>query len=166
MRYSVTIDGVTREIDVRDGTGDAPIITVDGASVEADVVIVPGGLSIRMGGHVYDVMSADDGEHVDLAAGPWRTRGTVESDRQRARRERRGGARAEGGDIHAPMPGRVVKILAEVGQRVVAGDPVIVIEAMKMENELRAPRDATVAAIEVGEGDNVEGNTLLVRLGD
>ncbi|MBI2369669.1 MAG: acetyl-CoA carboxylase biotin carboxyl carrier protein subunit [Deltaproteobacteria bacterium] len=64
--------------------------------------------------------------------------------------------------IRAPMPGRVVRILVGLGEPVEAGQGVIVIEAMKMENELRARAPGEVREILVREGDTVEGNADLV----
>jgi biotin carboxyl carrier protein len=80
---------------------------------------------------------------------------------------RRGGAAAHGpGRIAAPMPGRVVRILAPVGQEVQRGDGVVVVEAMKMENELTAPRDGVITEIGVEEGQTVEGGMTLAVIGD
>jgi biotin carboxyl carrier protein len=64
--------------------------------------------------------------------------------------------------IAAPMPGKVVRILVKAGDAVRARQPIIVVEAMKMENELRADRDGTVGEIHVREGVSVEAGTLLV----
>jgi biotin carboxyl carrier protein len=63
--------------------------------------------------------------------------------------------------LRAPMPGRVVKILARAGDAVKAGGGVLVVEAMKMENELRAPRDGTVKELRVTEGAAVEAGQEL-----
>jgi acetyl/propionyl-CoA carboxylase alpha subunit len=63
--------------------------------------------------------------------------------------------------IVAPMPGKVVRILAAVGQHVQAGQGVVVVEAMKMENELRAPRSGVVKEVSVQEGTSVEAGALL-----
>jgi biotin carboxyl carrier protein len=59
------------------------------------------------------------------------------------------------------MPGKVVRILAAVGQHVQAGQGVVVVEAMKMENELRAPRSGVVKEVSVQEGTSVEAGALL-----
>jgi biotin carboxyl carrier protein len=64
--------------------------------------------------------------------------------------------------IAAPMPGRVVKLLVGQGHVVQAGQPVIVVEAMKMENELRSPRSGTVIDVRVVEGQLVEARTVLL----
>jgi biotin carboxyl carrier protein len=62
------------------------------------------------------------------------------------------------------MPGRIVKVLVKEGGAVAVGDAVIVVEAMKMENELRATREGVVAKVHVKEGDRVEGGAVLVEL--
>ena len=66
--------------------------------------------------------------------------------------------------IVAPMPGRIVKVLVKPNERVSARQPLVVVEAMKMENELRAPRGGTVAEVRVSEGASVEANAVLVVL--
>jgi biotin carboxyl carrier protein len=67
-------------------------------------------------------------------------------------------------EIVSPMPGRIVKVLVKAGDAVVARQGLAVVEAMKMENELRAPRDGTVAEVRVREGAPVEANVVLVVL--
>jgi biotin carboxyl carrier protein len=62
------------------------------------------------------------------------------------------------------MPGRVARVLVAVGDRVAARQGVVVVEAMKMENELRAPRDATVKSVAVAPGAAVESGAVLVVL--
>jgi biotin carboxyl carrier protein len=60
------------------------------------------------------------------------------------------------------MPGRIVRVMAEPGQEVAAGEGLIVMEAMKMENELRSPRSGRVAQVHARERQNVETGALLV----
>ena len=83
-------------------------------------------------------------------------------------RQRRAAARVQGTDglvrITAPIPGRVVKVLRSAGSAVQRGEGIIVLEAMKMENELKAPRDGTVTTIDVEEGQGVEGGALLATI--
>ncbi|HET7841546.1 MAG TPA: biotin/lipoyl-containing protein [Terriglobia bacterium] len=85
-------------------------------------------------------------------------------DPRRLRRRGAGGPHDGPQEIVAPMPGRIVKVLAAAGQQVKAGESLMVIEAMKMQNEIRAPRDALVEMIRVSEGDGVESGALLLRL--
>jgi 3-methylcrotonyl-CoA carboxylase alpha subunit len=66
--------------------------------------------------------------------------------------------------VQAPMPGRVVLVKAHPGDVVVAGQELLVIEAMKMELALKAPRDGTVAEVRATEGDFVEADAVLVTL--
>lgn len=66
--------------------------------------------------------------------------------------------------IPAPMPGKILGVKAAVGQAVKKGDVVVVLEAMKMENEIVAPSDGTVASVNVSTGDSVEAGATLVTL--
>ena len=82
---------------------------------------------------------------------------------------RRWGRKDEGGGtssgpqrLAAPMPGKVVRVLVSVGDAVFARQPVVVVEAMKMENELRASREGTVTEIHVREGMSVDAGALLL----
>jgi biotin carboxyl carrier protein len=75
-------------------------------------------------------------------------------------------ATAAGGsvEIRAIIPGRVIAVAVVPGDAVAAGDPLLVVEAMKMQNELRAPRSGTVARVQVGAGSTVEVGDVLVVL--
>jgi biotin carboxyl carrier protein len=75
----------------------------------------------------------------------------------------RAGARA-GSQVKAPMPGRVVRILVGVGQAVEPGQPIVIVEAMKMENEMHAPASGIIKAIHVQQGAAVDAGQLLVEL--
>ena len=77
---------------------------------------------------------------------------------------KKSGSIAGGNEMVAGMPGKVVKVFVEKGQRLKPGDPVLILEAMKMENEMRADVAAEVIGISVKSGDNVERGTLLVSL--
>ena len=66
--------------------------------------------------------------------------------------------------VRAVMPGRVVRVLVDVGSEVTKGEGLLVIEAMKMENEIQAPRDGRVAAVHVAAGQTVEGGSDLVQI--
>ena len=69
-----------------------------------------------------------------------------------------------GNSVKSPMPGVVIKIVSKVGQSVKKGDVLIVVEAMKMENSLIAPRDGVIETINVKTGDQVDGTTSLIIL--
>jgi biotin carboxyl carrier protein len=69
-------------------------------------------------------------------------------------------------DVLASLPGLVVRVLVDPGDAVAAGEPLITLEAMKMQNEIRAPRDGRVSEVAVAAGQAIAGGTLLVRLVD
>ncbi len=71
---------------------------------------------------------------------------------------------ASAGALEAPMPGKILEILIEEGQKVEMGQPVLILEAMKMENELKAPIEGTVGSLIVKQGDNVEKNQILLEI--
>ena len=62
------------------------------------------------------------------------------------------------------MPGKIVRVLVTVGDEVVAGQGIVVVEAMKMQNELKAPRNGRVTAVEVGENDSVNAGAILATI--
>ncbi len=164
MKYRVTIDEVAQDVDVVVTPDGSVSVSVDGKRQDLDVVRVPGGLSLRIGARVFDLATGGEPDATQVSAGEARAIVEVLSDRMRARRKSSGGAlAANDSEIHAPMPGRVIKILVSKGQTVEADEPCVVIEAMKMENELRAPKAGTIAEIVVAEGASVEAQALLIR---
>ena len=66
--------------------------------------------------------------------------------------------------INAPMPGKIVDIRVKAGDQVTKGQVAVILEAMKMENEICVPQDGTVASVEVSVGDGVEGGNVLVTM--
>jgi biotin carboxyl carrier protein len=114
-------------------------------------------------------LDRDGRRSVEVVVDGWRFVFVVEDAdradlRQRASRDRSDAA-AGGGplEIRAIIPGRVAAVVVAAGDEVEAGRPLLVVEAMKMQNELRAPRDGVVERIAVGPGDTIEiGDTLLV----
>lgn len=69
-------------------------------------------------------------------------------------------------EIHAPMPGLILEVAVAAGDSVSQGDPLCVLEAMKMENALTAPRDGVIKAVHIATGDTVDKNALLIELQD
>jgi biotin carboxyl carrier protein len=74
-------------------------------------------------------------------------------------------SKAGDGVVNSPMPGKVVKVLVKEGDEVEAGTPLVVVEAMKMENELLAERAGVVSRVFVKTGDAVEGGARLIQVG-
>ena len=99
----------------------------------------------------------------------WRVEIEVESERRASLRDRasRGrAASAQGGptEVHAIIPGVVVSVSVVPGDAVVAGQQLLVVEAMKMQNELRAPRDGVILRVGVGAGQTIEVGDLMLVL--
>lgn len=164
MKYRVSIDGSEREVDVIVTPEGGVSVALDGEPVQdLDVVRVPGGVSLRIGARVFDIAVGGKGGALQVAAGEARAVVEISSARTRARGGKRSAMGGDEREIRAPMPGRIVKILVAVGQVVEAGEPCAVIEAMKMENELRAGVTGTVAEVVVAEGVSVENQALLIR---
>jgi acetyl/propionyl-CoA carboxylase alpha subunit len=117
------------------------------------------------------VTATERGVVVEVIAGGWRFELEVEPARRAALRERATRAVAAAGsgvatEVHAMIPGRVVAVSVAAGDAVSTGGQLLVVEAMKMQNEVRSPADAVVARVVVSVGDTVELGDLLVVLGD
>jgi biotin carboxyl carrier protein len=136
-----------RSGDAGPGTDDEPRWSQGGRSHEIAIERLPGGARLV----------SVDGRTVTLSLMDARTRAA-----------RRHGGGADQGPrrtaVVAPMPGRVVKVLVAPGETVAARQGLVVVEAMKMENELRAPRAGQVAEVRVTDGAAVESGTVLVVL--
>jgi biotin carboxyl carrier protein len=157
-----------RELLARVTLSDPPAVVVDGVALE--VTAVAGGRThVRVPGETAQkVVTLDDREFAGSAAVagvafPVDVRTAQAAARDAAFAAGRAGG-AAGGQIKAPMPGRVVRVLAKVGQAVDRGAPLLIVEAMKMENELQAPAAGTVRAVLVAEGVAVEAGALLLEL--
>lgn len=144
---------------------------LDGQAGEADCARIASGVySILIGGRSYEAHVTTP--PAESGASPARRIVTVgsrdygiEIHDPRRRRAAASPATAQGPQmVVAPMPGRIVKVLVEKNQKVAHGAGLVVIEAMKMQNELRAPRTGRVEEIYVGEGTGVETGARLVRL--
>jgi biotin carboxyl carrier protein len=135
---------------------------------ETDVIVrpdaFPGGVRMLIGPLVLETWRSKRPEvHVTSAAGS-SVRAMVDVATVGHPRGRSGASAPGDADVRSPMPGRVVTVRVASGDHVVANQPLIVIEAMKMENELRARVPGRVESVAVEAGDNVEKNTLLMRI--
>jgi biotin carboxyl carrier protein len=145
-KFRVAIDGQVREVDaklVRPGTWS---ILLDGKSYVVDLDRRRGGIAASVGASEA-VLQVEDALHRRLAAAA-----------------RPHGDKARGEKLAAPIAGKVVKVLVALGDTVAPGTAVIVLEAMKMENELVAERGGTVSAIHKQAGQAVETGETLVEL--
>jgi glutaconyl-CoA/methylmalonyl-CoA decarboxylase subunit gamma len=137
---------------------------IDGRACDLDVVPIGRHLSVRVNGRVVDLTTQGKPPEIEISASGFRSRVRVESERTRS--PERTGSDAGGGQqvVKSPMPGRVVKVLVAKGDAVQAGQALVVLEAMKMENEVRALAAGTVVEVHVTAGAKVEGHAALVTL--
>jgi biotin carboxyl carrier protein len=135
--------------------------TVDLPGSDADVIeSEPGVYSILMGGRSFEARVVSNEITIEGQGFVFE----IDDPRQWKRSTRGAGAQS-GGSVVAAMPGKIVRVLVSVGDQVAAGQGILVVEAMKMQNELRAPREGRVTAIEVRENDSVTAGALLVTIG-
>jgi biotin carboxyl carrier protein len=164
VKYVVSVNG--QEIEV---TLDGPAVRVGDLDAEAHVVDVEGTplRVVTIAGRVHRVLARRAGApgrytiHLD----GFRFEVEALDERTRAIRQLTGSAARPTGpaSLSAPMPGLVVRVLVQPGERVQAGQGVVVIEAMKMENELRASAAGVVRTIPVAPGSAVEKGAVLVE---
>jgi biotin carboxyl carrier protein len=162
MKYEITIDGVTRLVDVTQGKDGRYRVAWEGEAHEVDLQKpTPEAYQMLIDGESWEAgcVPTAEGFLVDVVGVP--TDVQVVDPRRKALRLAAGQA---GGMVTTQMPGRIVRILAKAGEAVKKGQPVLVVEAMKMENEMKSPVDGTVAEILVVEGQAVEAGTKLARI--
>ena len=170
MRYFVHLGSRTIEVAVEGGR-----VVVDGAAFDAHLAAIPGTPlhHLLLAGESWTVAvqplaGLGEGGGARWALGAVGERIEVEAVDERTREIQsltgRKAAGPSGGVVRAPMPGLVVRVEVTEGQQVGAGAPLVVVEAMKMENELRAPRPGRVEKVHVRPGTPVDKGAVLVTL--
>jgi biotin carboxyl carrier protein len=143
----ISVDGKTYEVDFESVSGQ-PVysLIVDGKSHESYVQPGDDHWQVLLRGRLYPVI--------------------VEDERENRLRAAAGGGVAESGEFHlkAPMPGLIVAIPVSEGQEVKKGQVLLILESMKMQNELKSPRDGTVGRIRVKSGESVEQRQTLLSV--
>jgi biotin carboxyl carrier protein len=161
-KYAVSVDERTLTAEVATREDGSVCVQLEGGATHAVQLLAGGTRPLALvDGRVVELLREPDGSLRVMLA-----RATVRIDQASAARARRV-AHAETSALHlrSPMPGRVVKVLVALGDPVAAGAPLLVIEAMKMENELAAPRAGSVTRVLVAAGDAVERDALLIEIG-
>jgi len=160
MLYDVTIDGKNHRLELT-RAGGRWSCRLDGRDLEIDAVLArPDVLSLRIGNMAYEVKSERVGDDLHLWVGS--TRFAVEVRDPRSLRGRSRSADDHGPrKITAPMPGKVVRLLVREGESVELGAGLAVVEAMKMQNEIKSPKKGTVQKVLVGEGATVNAGDVL-----
>ena len=156
MKYVTTIDGkefLVEIIDDRHVSVDGKVFEIDFESIEKQPVF-----SLIVNGKSYEAYVYHGEEDLEILVKGRLYHADVEDERERRLRAASGGQIAQTGPFHlkAPMPGLVVAVPVEDGQEVKEGDVLLILESMKMQNELKSPRDGVVKGIQVSSGDSVE----------
>ena len=145
--HQVSVDGVTYQVDFMQ-VGDQPVysLVVDGKSFDAHVYPNEDTWQVLFHGSLFTA--------------------SVEDEREKRLRASLAGKVAEHEDFHlkAPMPGMVVSIPVQEGQEIQKDDVLVVLESMKMQNELRSPRDGRVIRVRVKAGDRVEHKETMLSV--
>ena len=160
MTYEVSIDGENHRLELNRAEG-LWSCRVDGRDVEVDAVLArPYVLSLRIGNKAYEVKCERVAGDMHLWVGS--ARFAVEVRDPRSLRGRVRAVDDQGPrNLTAPMPGRIVRVLVKQGDEVEAGAGVLVMEAMKMQNEIKSPKKGTIQKIMVSEGAAVNSGDVL-----
>lgn len=166
MKYQVSISGKTHIVELQ-RHADSWQAKLDGQSCTADVVeAAPNTFSVLLDGRSHEIcVTFSPNGRVHLQTGGFEFRAEVIDPRSWSGR-RHTGVEAEGRQqVVAPMPGKVIRILAAVGEKVEAGQGLLVVEAMKMQNEIRSPKSGTVERVLAAEGQAVNAGDVLCVVG-
>jgi biotin carboxyl carrier protein len=164
MRYITTVEGKQFLVEIIDDKH----VSVDGKVYEVDFESVSGQpvYSLIVDGRSHEAYAAQDDDTWQVLLRGRLYPITVEDEREKRLRSAAGGGVAETGEFHlkAPMPGLVVSIPVEEGQTVKRGQVLLVLESMKMQNELKSPRDGTIGRMRVKAGEKVEQKQTLLSV--
>jgi biotin carboxyl carrier protein len=161
MRLEIELDGKAHSVEITGG-GKEIRCAIDGKKLNADAVeLSPGIYSILAGGKSLEGRVEPVGGHLRINVSGFEFRAAVR-DRRQWSRKRGAALEAEGRQqVVAPMPGKVVRLLVGAGERVEARQGLFVVEAMKMQNEIRSPKSGTVERLLVKEGQAVNAGEAL-----
>ena len=164
MRYITTVEDKQFLIEIIDEKH----LSVDGKVYEVDFESVSGQpvYSLIVNGKSHEGYAAPDEEDWQVLLHGRLYPVTVEDEREKRLRSAAGSGVAETGEFHlrAPMPGLVVTVPVEEGQAVKRGQVLLILESMKMQNELKSPRDGTIGRLRVKAGDAVEQKQTLLSV--
>ncbi len=153
-----------RDLDVEALGGGRYAVTLDGHRYELESLVLPhGAVSMIIEGRSYSVEFEEKGDEVDVLLRGQVNRFDIADERRLKLRAAGVSFSAEGRQtVTAPMPGKIVKVFVKAGDEVTEGQGLVVVEAMKMENELKSPKAGKVVEVTAREGTAVENGAKLV----
>jgi biotin carboxyl carrier protein len=165
VKIGIELGGQTRTVELARVDGHLEY-AIDGRAIAADAVeSAPGIYSVLIGGASFEVRVEPNGAGLRIHVRGREYAATITD--PRSWRRRRGGALESSGrqQVMAPMPGKVVRVLVNAGDAVEAGQGLVVVEAMKMQNEVRSPRSGTVERLLVAAGQTINAGEALAIVG-
>jgi len=161
MLYDVAIDGKNYRLDLQRTDG-RWVCRLDGREVQMDAVLTRRDvLSVLIEGKAYEIKRERTLTDMHLWVGSARYAAELRDPRSLQGRKGRGGDEKGPKKLLAPMPGKVVRVLLQESSAVEAGQGILVVEAMKMQNEIKSPKKGTVQKIVTGEGAAVNAGDVL-----
>jgi len=163
MKLHAAISDYRTEIKIRDD-GTHVFANLDGRTYELEAHESADGFLLTYNGSVFNCRvegRAKSAKPVEVIVGTTRYAVTLTDPKRLSSADSTIAHGDETARIVAPMPGKVVRVMVETGARVAAGDGIIVVEAMKMQNEIKAPRAGTVIALNTQTGATVNGGDVL-----
>lgn len=158
MRYSVSVDGKPFEVEIS-ASGNIWQCRLNGREIPIDFVALDNGsASLLINGQSFEVKRQPDGR---IFVGTRRYEVTIDDPRSWQGRKQRESSQTGPLRLSASMPGKIVRILAHEGDDIQAGQGIIVVEAMKMQNEIKSPRQGRLQRVMVREGGNVNPGEVL-----
>ena len=166
MKYFATVNGKEYTIEI-DGE-DRVVVNGQPHQVDFQQLTETGTLSLLLNNRSLEAIVNSREDHWEVLLHGDLYTAHVQDERAYRLAQARGTLAEETGEliIRSPMPGVILEVLVEPGARVARGDKVIILESMKMENELRSSRDGIVRRVQVATGDSVEKNQNLVIIGE
>jgi biotin carboxyl carrier protein len=161
MKIDVTLQDRKHTLELTH-PGERPRWKIDGRELEADALeISPGVYSVIIDGKSFEVQVHKISTGLRVAANGYEYSAAVENPRA-LKKNRAGASEAQGRQkITAPMAGKIVRTLVKVGDVVEGGQGLVIVEAMKMQNEVRSPKSGTVERVGVVEGQTVNPGDVL-----
>jgi biotin carboxyl carrier protein len=161
MIYDISIDGKCYKLDLERGEKGWRC-HLDGREVQMDAVLARRDvLSVLIAGKAYEIKREQTVTDLHLWVGPVRYAAEVRDPRSLRGRKGAGSNEAGPKKLIAPMPGKVVRVLVKPGEQVEAGQGILVMEAMKMQNEIKSPKKGRVQKIVASEGASVNPGDVL-----